>query len=299
MQYLDIEQQLRLREAEKTQRQAADVSPSLSYLHVEYYAAASDAVILFGGICATTGTLFLASALLMKTGLANMVRMSFQRSGVSLIPQWTSPPLFSACMAAWMGILGVQTVCRVLREVAQQHYHTLKETNVSALANIFLLHRIHVRKVNPRPLWGLSTEITAQYPPLMQWIMTPTALLFAAQYAGIVCMWCYMLFSGHPLEAGLIAALLAFFPTFYEALLLKGDEPDRWPGWVTLVNFMLSLMCLWCFGVPLVRREYRAVMREVHGHMAQAVFKDRPEMLKMRARGGARGGSVLKKSKRN
>ncbi|KAG5480038.1 hypothetical protein LSCM1_06459 [Leishmania martiniquensis] len=295
MQHLDIEQQLHLREAEKTQRRSAEATLSLSYLHKEYYAAASDAILLFGGICATTGVLFLASALLVKTRLANVVRTSFQRSGASFITQWASPPLFSVCMATWMGTLGAQTVCRVLREVAQQHYRAVKETNAPALADLSLLHRVHVGDLSPRPLWGLSTDITTQYPLLMQWIMTPTALLLAAQYAGIACMWCYMLFSGHPLEAGLMAALLSFFPALYEALLLNGDEPDRWPVWVTLVNFMLSLVCLWSFGAPLARREYREVMREVRQHMAQAVFKDRPEMRKMRARGGG----ALKKSKQN
>ncbi|AYU78397.1 hypothetical protein LdCL_200016500 [Leishmania donovani] len=299
MQPLDIEQQLRLRDAMKTQHQAAEAASSLSYMHEEYYAAAGDAITFFGGICAVTGALFLASALLTKTRLANTVRLSFQHSGVSLIPKCASPPLFSVCMAAWMGLLGVQSVCDVLREVAQQHYRAVKEKNVSALADLSLLHRIHVGIVNPRPLWGLSTEITTQYPPLMQWITTPTALLFAAQYAGMVCIWCYMLFCGQPLDAGLMGALLTFFPTFYDALLLNGNEPDRWPVWVTLANFMISLMCVWSFGAPLVRREYREVMRELQGHTAKALFKDRPEMSNMRARGGARGGSSCKRSKQN
>ncbi|XQJ30877.1 hypothetical protein NXY56_006983 [Leishmania guyanensis] len=299
MQRLDIEQQFRLREAEKTQRQAAETALSLSYLHEEYYAAANNAIILFSGICATTGVLFLASALLIKTRLTNTVRMSFQCSGVSLIPQWTSPSVFSICMAVWMGLLGMQVVCDVLREVAQQHYRTIKETNVSSLADVSLLHRIHVGTVNPHPLWGLSTEITEQYPPLIQWVMTPTALLFAAQYAGMVCIWCYMLFFGRPLEAGLMGALLAFFPSFYEALLLSGNEPHRWVVWVTLVNFTLALVCLWSFGAPLVWREYREVMKELQGHTAQALFKDRSETRKMHARSAARVGGACKKWKQS
>ncbi|GET88172.1 hypothetical protein, conserved [Leishmania tarentolae] len=299
MQPLDVEQQLRQREAIETQLQAAKGAPSLSYIHKVYYAAASDVITLFGGICALTGTLFLASALLLTTRLANTMRLRFQRSGVSLLPQYTSPPLFSVCMAIWMGLVGVQSVCDVLREVAQQHYHAVKENNISAVADLSLLHRIQVGTVNPQPLWGLSREITTQYSPLMQWIMTPTALLFAAQYAGMVCIWCYMLFCGRPLDAGLMGALLTFFPTFYDALLLNGNEPDRWPVWVTLVNFMISLMCVWSFGVPVVRREYHEVLRELQGHTAKALFKDRPEMRRMQARGGARGAGVYTKSKKS
>ncbi|KAK7195538.1 hypothetical protein NESM_000481900 [Novymonas esmeraldas] len=284
MQSLDIEQQLRLREAQTAQRQVADTAPALSYLHVEYLAAASDAIHLFGGLSAVTATLFLASALLVRTPLAATVRVSFQRSSASLIGRWSSPPLFAACMAVWMGLLGTQAVCDVLRNVALQHYSAVKETNAAALADLTSLHRIPVSGAGPRPLWGVSTEMLALYPPLLQWIMTPTALLFAVQYAGMVCVWCYMLFCGQPMEAGLMGALLTFFPTFYEALLLNGNEPTPWVVWVTLGSFAMSLLCVWSFGAPLVRREYREVMRELRGHTAQALFKDRPEMRDIRAR---------------
>ncbi|KAG5506482.1 hypothetical protein JKF63_05985 [Porcisia hertigi] len=298
MEFLDIEQQLRLREAEKMQRRGAEASQPLSYLHLEYYAAASDAIILFGGICAVTGVFLLVSAFLTKTRMANVVRVSFQSSGVSLIPKWTNPPLFSVCMAIWMWILGMQTVCNVLQEVAQQHHRAVKEANAAALVDLSLLHRIHVGTVNPHSIWGLSKEITMQYPPLLQWIMTPTAILLSTQYAGMLCIWCYMLFSGKPLEAGAAAAALVFFPAFYEALLLNGNEPERLPVWITLSNFILSLISLWSFGAPLVRREYREAVRMLQGQAVEALVKDRPELREIRARCGAPGRGASKMRKR-
>ncbi|KPA75263.1 hypothetical protein ABB37_08568 [Leptomonas pyrrhocoris] len=290
MQHLDLEQQLRLRQTQQTTSLSTSAVPPLSYLHSTYHAAAKDVIVFFAGLPVVTAVLFVAVALLARSksfaNLAKLMKENHHRTNAGLIVANTTPTTFSLCMAAWMILLALQTVCNVLRGVAQQHYRSVQHTNASALADLSVLHTLPMEEVSPQPIWGLSANMTALYPSLLRWSMTPTAFVFAAQYAGMVCMWCYVFFAGHPLEAGVFGALVAFFPNFYEALLLNGNEPDRWPVWVTLVSFLLSLACLWAFGAPVVRREYRELKREMQGHTAEALYKDRPELRELRARAG-------------
>lgn len=301
MQHLDIEQQLRLRQAQEAASLSSSAVPPLSYLHHAYAAAATDAVALFAGVPLVTAVFILIVALLTRTKafakLAAIMQENHRRTNASLITANTTPLSFSCIMAVWMVLLAVQTVCNVLREVAQQHYRGMQQTNMSALVDLAALHTFPLPDggVQPHPIWGLSENMTALYPPLLQWTMTPTAFIFAAQYAGMVCVWCYVLFAGHPLEAGMFGALVAFFPSFYEALLLNGNEPDRWPVWVTLVSFLLSFAALWSFAAPVIRREIRLLKREMQGHTAEALYKDRPELRELRARTGR----VPKKPKQN
>lgn len=285
---LDLEQQLRQREAQRGEEGGAVVAlPALSFVHAAYLEAGQDAVLLFGGLCGVAIIVFIASAFLPRTRYANLVATTFQHSGVGLIPNSMSPASFALGMALWMALLATQTVCDVLREVAQQHYAAVTRggSAAAALTDLSTLHRIPVGRVYPHPLYGMSMEVTMAYPTPLQWIMTPTALLFAAQFGGMVCVWCYMLFLGRPLESGAAASLLPFFATFYKVLLLNGEEPERWPVWVTLVNFFLSLACVWGFCAQLFRREMREVLRQLRGHTAQALYKERPELKDIRARG--------------
>lgn len=288
MEHLDIEQQLRLRQAQQPSTLSSSAVPPLSYLHQSYQAAAGDVLFLFAGIPVFTALLMVVVALLSRSksfaNFANLMAENHRRSNATLIVANTTPTSFSLCIAAWLVLLALQTVCNVLREVAQQHYRAVQHANASALADLAVLHTVPMGQIYPHPVWGLSENITTLYPPLLQWIMTPTAFLFAAQYAGTVCVWCYVLFAGHPLEAGLFGALIAFFPNFYEALLLNGNEPDRWPVWATLVSFLISFACVWTFGAPIIRRELRELKREMQGHTAQALYKDRPELRELRAR---------------
>jgi hypothetical protein len=302
MQHLDIEQQLRLRQAKQaTSLSSSTVVPPLSYLHDTYAAAATDAVALFASIPLITAVLILVVALLARTKhfsrLGKTVEVNHRRTSASLIIANTTPLSFSVCMAAWMVLLALQTLCNVLREVSQLHYRAVQQANVSALADLSMLHTLPVaeKPITPHPIWGLPQNMTALYPPLLQWTMTPTAFVFAAEYAGMVCMWCYVLFAGHPIEAGMFGALVAFFPNFYEALLLNGNEPDRWPVWVTLVSFLLSVVCLWAFGAPVIRREVRLLKQELQSHTAEVLYKDRPELRELRARTGR----IPKKPKQN
>ncbi|KPI88827.1 hypothetical protein ABL78_2086 [Leptomonas seymouri] len=290
MQHLDIEQQLRLQEARQITSLSAGAVPPLSYLHRTYHAAAKDVITLFAGVPVVTAVLMVVVALLTRTAFfansAKRMKDNHRRTHASLIIANTTPTTFSLCMASWMILLAVQTACNILREVSQQHYRSVQRVNAAALADLSALHTLPLENIKPHPIWGLTESMTALYPSLLQWTMTPIAFVFATQYAGMVCMWCYVLFAGRPLEAGVFGALVAFFPNFYEALLLNGNEPDRWPVWVTLVSFLLSLACLWAFGAPVIRREYRELKREIQGHTAEVLYKDRPELRELRTRAG-------------
>ena len=300
MQRLDIEQQLRRQQAQQTTTLSTHAVPPLSYLHSAYRAAAPDVIAFFAGIPTVTATLMLAIALLSRTppfaNLAKLMKENHHRTNASLIIAHTTTPALPPPQATSMVLLALQSVCNVLREVAQQHYRGIRRVNASVVADVSWLHTLPVTEtVRPHPIWGLSENVTALYPPLLQWAMTSTAFIFAAQYAGMVCMWCYVLFAGHPLEAGTFGALVTFFPNFYEALLLNGNEPDRWPVWVTLASFLLSLACLWAFGAPVIRREFRELKREMLGHTSSVLYKERPELRGLRTRTGR----IPKKPKQN
>lgn len=290
MESLDVEQQLRMAENERKKQLSSDLSSSVSFLHASYFDASYHIVLLFVGLCICTAFGFLVAMIIVHSNTksnskyAADVLRKLRLANAAFVSRVCSPWSYTAMMALWVVLVGVATGCSVLRDVAHHQYHVYMENEhltASAQAKApITMTLLHLQPVILQP--PIHPSLAEQLPLWAQWLLTPTALLFAVQFDGILLMWLHTLFIGGPNEVALIGALLTFFPAFYSALLLNGKEPDRWPVWLTLFNFLCSLFSVWSTGQPLVLREYRAAMGEIQKHTQQALFKDRKELQDIR-----------------
>lgn len=256
MQTLDVEQQLRLQEAQWKHSgtpQTAAHAPFITQHGFEVVA--QPAIVILGSVALVASILLLV--VLTNRALRGRLASGITRAQAPLFSTFFGAPVYSCFMAAWMILVAVSATL-----------HLMEKASLGASEGEH--HR------------ALASVTSYRFLAL-------PAGLFLCECLGILALWLYPLGrSTYTMDAGVVAALLVFFPSLYQSLVLDSNVPERLFVWVTHSIFFTSLFVLCTVSAPWLRREYREVMRELRNHTKAALYADRREPRELRARREAR-----------
>lgn len=83
---------------------------------------------------------------------------------------------------------------------------------------------------------------------------------------------------------GVLAAALSLFPSFYQSLQMRSDDPERGAVWTTHVAFLVSLYIFVALALPWMRNEYHMLLHSFYSHLDATLTRERQGMSELLAR---------------
>lgn len=259
---MDVEQQLRQQQRGHQPWQYGEGRVPLASLPlVPFLTADAYAVVAPAAQLILAATVVVVAALAVSLGGSARARRrwaaALQRSRSGLLAS-VGPAGAALLLVAWATLIGAHAVFELMKQEALERYAAEAHNMGDAAAD------------------AVTSAVA--------WHGTVSRVLCGLECAGLVAVYVYLQWLSGVLEVGVASPLLAFFPSFYEALTLRGAESDRQAVWVTLGVFLISLFLLVAFITPWIRREIWRTMSALDAHTSQALFRERPEMLELRGR---------------
>lgn len=245
---LDVEQQLRLQKSNQATGAGAPRASQTPFMTMENLTTVAQLAILVLG-CASAMAALLAVFMLKTRKMRDRSDAGLTKINAPILTTYVGAPLYSLLMAAWLILVGVNATLRMMEAVSMAG---------SAVTG---------------PLSLLDARV----------VIVPLAF-FCPQFFGVVGLWLYPSNqTSYILESGVLAALLVFFPSFYQSLVLDSAAPERSAVWTTHAVFLTSLFMVFATAMPWGKREYHAAVQELRAHTHTSLYRDRPELRELRA----------------
>lgn len=252
MHRIDVEEQLRMQQQAMHSEVAKRLS-SVSFLHLEYLEAVSDAATVVVSTTLVAVLVMLLSSVAVKS-IATRCSMNLKRTRLAFPLHGCTPLAFSCVLSVWLVLLGGSALASFMQLAAQMMEQSARGSASTA----------HI------PHDGIRMQ-------LPDWPMQSPALQFFISVLGVVMVWVFVLLVNSRMEFGAMGALLPFFASLYRSLLIAGDEPDRLAVWFIHCSFFASILMLYVTAQPWMMEEYRVARRELSDHTLRALYRERPE----------------------